>query len=984
MNQKEQITIKQVFPNETTSPTLLLFPTNTTSSSNDENNKLQVLIETNDSNEMNLILNTIKNMFPSANVIRTCYQDNNLTPKETPSSSSSSPPPPTPNNSKAYLSVTPTECKKATTERAASIDNSSLIISDSNSIERQESKDSGFWTRSKCSFESTKSLSIDVTAKSSQAVINTTTTTTTTVTPTPTITPATPKQEHLLDSSSVSTQFNIKNNYLTSDSLSINSYNWKKWKKGQAWRYSNTNLSEQTNNNNNDTIRTATTTNNSFCSSDNSSFSFSIDRNEDESNESYTNTTTTNNYFSNSFELATSKLSLQANNQWSSSTSKLEILSNSTNTNSTSTSDSNINSSNNLINSQKRRGKLVRDRTIDNTDDHISNNNNNNKTSSNLNLNEDTPNNNNIESREILTSSPIQSCDTSAATLSKSGRISPPEKRLSISFKSNEFNNSLEHKLMDAANLTNEKLITFIKSDEFQTALYATMPTSEAQLKQTIAKLLAIKFQLNNNNNDDELIKYLIEKNVYLQTILQQQLQLQTRSSACPSPALSPLSTSNLIPNVNKLTLLTPPPSCKSPIQSNTQYDFHQDLQMKLNLKSNDTETLSSSSSPSSFTPFQKVNNMQEQRLNANYTKMNSSFDFKYINNNYLSNNNNNNNKYMYRSNSSPSYSATLLNDTDSMVLPLGSQHQQQANADFEQPSNFISSFAFNYNKSLPPQSASNYQQFLSNQPIPQQQSVYYPINFIDSSSKEKSINNNRLIKPPAIVITESEYNANTNNAPPPPSSTTCSENKSTSEFNRNRFMNSSFHFNQSLESIMTQHSNDKNLQQSAKNLKPHVCGICQKRFARSDMLIRHSRLHSGVRPYRCNKCGQEFSRSDHLNTHLRTHTGEKPYVCPHCSYAACRKDMITRHLKVHSKNNNINNTINRQSSSFDSAAAAATSSLSLNTAPNNSYLFSNNIFKKNNLENSNHNFLFNGLTRMDVNNLENLKHKSMSSLTSF
>lgn len=69
-------------------------------------------------------------------------------------------------------------------------------------------------------------------------------------------------------------------------------------------------------------------------------------------------------------------------------------------------------------------------------------------------------------------------------------------------------------------------------------------------------------------------------------------------------------------------------------------------------------------------------------------------------------------------------------------------------------------------------------------------------------------------------------------------------------------------------------------------------------------MLIRHSRLHSGVRPYRCNRCGQEFSRSDHLNTHLRTHTGEKPYSCPHpkCSYAACRKDMITRHLKVHNK----------------------------------------------------------------------------------
>lgn len=107
------------------------------------------------------------------------------------------------------------------------------------------------------------------------------------------------------------------------------------------------------------------------------------------------------------------------------------------------------------------------------------------------------------------------------------------------------------------------------------------------------------------------------------------------------------------------------------------------------------------------------------------------------------------------------------------------------------------------------------------------------------------------------------------------------------------------------------------------KLIKPHVCTNCQKRFARSDMLIRHSRLHSGVRPYRCNRCGQEFSRSDHLNTHLRTHTGEKPYSCPHpkCTYAACRKDMITRHLKVHNKT--------RISLSFDSENRPSDSSFS-------------------------------------------------------
>ncbi|XP_075991178.1 uncharacterized protein LOC142986546 isoform X2 [Anticarsia gemmatalis] len=77
-------------------------------------------------------------------------------------------------------------------------------------------------------------------------------------------------------------------------------------------------------------------------------------------------------------------------------------------------------------------------------------------------------------------------------------------------------------------------------------------------------------------------------------------------------------------------------------------------------------------------------------------------------------------------------------------------------------------------------------------------------------------------------------------------------------------------------------------------------CDICRRRFARSDMLTRHARLHSGVKPYACSSCGQVFSRSDHLATHQRTHTGEKPYRCPTCPYAACRRDMITRHMRTH------------------------------------------------------------------------------------
>lgn len=81
---------------------------------------------------------------------------------------------------------------------------------------------------------------------------------------------------------------------------------------------------------------------------------------------------------------------------------------------------------------------------------------------------------------------------------------------------------------------------------------------------------------------------------------------------------------------------------------------------------------------------------------------------------------------------------------------------------------------------------------------------------------------------------------------------------------------------------------------------KPHVCGVCHRRFKISRDLNLHMRIHNGVKPHICDDCGKQFTTISQLRSHHRTHTQELSYRCCICDEKFVWLNTLKRHMRLH------------------------------------------------------------------------------------
>ncbi|XP_052000329.1 zinc finger protein 865-like [Xyrauchen texanus] len=85
-------------------------------------------------------------------------------------------------------------------------------------------------------------------------------------------------------------------------------------------------------------------------------------------------------------------------------------------------------------------------------------------------------------------------------------------------------------------------------------------------------------------------------------------------------------------------------------------------------------------------------------------------------------------------------------------------------------------------------------------------------------------------------------------------------------------------------------------------DVRPYLCSVCGRGFARRETLRRHDRIHTGEKSHHCSVCGKYFREAFHLSKHHTVHSGEKNFKCILCGKDFGYAQSLKRHGKLHQK----------------------------------------------------------------------------------
>lgn len=86
---------------------------------------------------------------------------------------------------------------------------------------------------------------------------------------------------------------------------------------------------------------------------------------------------------------------------------------------------------------------------------------------------------------------------------------------------------------------------------------------------------------------------------------------------------------------------------------------------------------------------------------------------------------------------------------------------------------------------------------------------------------------------------------------------------------------------------------------ESSSENREHRCPVCKKCFLHVSSLVRHERIHTGVKPYQCRICFKPFSDAGNRAKHERIHMRVKPFACMYCGKTFSAATYQRQHQRV-------------------------------------------------------------------------------------